>query len=194
MIAEQRVSSGDARIDREVSVAIAFRADHGVAEDHDRGFDRSHVRVPGRPVACPVRRAGERTGAAHAVMGGGGALLQADELLRCAGLLPVDSVGVGNVDRCRHRHLRVLPGQPLNQLDVLEIERHAGVNMGIADLDHAGAPYARPSWTRPSSASFLAGPWRPASISSSTLVRIMRELYAWRHLKATNARVGGACR
>ena len=70
-------------------------------------------------------------------MGGGGALLQADELLRRAGLLPVDGVGVGDVDRCRHGHLRVLAGQPLDQLDVLEIERHAGVDVGIADLDHA---------------------------------------------------------
>ena len=70
-------------------------------------------------------------------MGSGGALLQTDELLRRAGLLPVDGVGVGDVDRCRHGHLRVLPGQLLDQLDVLEIERHAGVDMGIADLDHA---------------------------------------------------------
>ena len=59
-------------------------------------------------------------GAAHLVMGAGGPLLQPDEFFRRAGLLPVDGVGVGDVDRGRHGHLGILGGKALDQLDILE--------------------------------------------------------------------------
>lgn len=71
------------------------------------------------------------------MMGAGGPLLQLDELFWGAGLLPVDGVGVGDVYRCRYGHHRILIGEALDQLDILEVERHAGMDMRIADLDHA---------------------------------------------------------
>ena len=51
--------------------------------------------------------------------------------------MPVHRIGVGDIDRGRHRHLGAEFGQFLHQFDVFEIERHAGMDMRIADLDHA---------------------------------------------------------
>ena len=66
-----------------------------------------------------------------------GTLLQTRERLGGAGFAPIDGIGIGDVDRGRHRHAGALFRQLLHQLDVFEIERHAGMDVGIADLDHA---------------------------------------------------------
>ena len=137
VVAEERVAAGHAGIDGEEAVAVRARAEHRVAEDRDRRLDRGHVRVPGRPVAGPVGRAGEGAVAAEPRMRAGRAALQPREGFGRARRAPVHRVGVGDVDRGGHGHARVDGGELLHQLDVLEVERHAGVDVRVADLDHA---------------------------------------------------------
>ena len=96
-----------------------------------------------------------------------------DQLLGRARLAPVGHVGIGDVGGRRHRHLGADRRELLHQLDIAQIERHAGVDVGIADLDHVGASKASPSCTSASIARRRASPSPPSSIAL-----VGRELHA----------------
>ena len=69
-------------------------------------------------------------------MRGLGALLQARERLGGSRLLPVLGIGIGHVDRRGHGDDRTERREVLDQLDIVQVERHARMHMRIPDLDH----------------------------------------------------------